>query len=127
MSNERLSRRSFLAATGVSATAAVAGCLSNDDNGEFTIAVGPDGNNIFDPDAPGVEPGTTVIFEWESDGHNIVLDSAPDGSEWDGVPEIQDEGYEHQHTFDVEGQYDFHCEPHRADGMVGVLVVGDIE
>ncbi|MFU8869066.1 DUF4397 domain-containing protein [Natronococcus sp.] len=87
------------------------------------IHVGPDGENVFDPDELEVEVGTTVEFRWESDGHNVVPTSIPDRSGWEGEPEVLDEGACHSHTFDCEGVYEYVCEPHEDQGMVGEIHV----
>ena len=91
---------------------------------EETVTVGPeDAPTSFDPEELTVEPGTTVVFEWETDNHNIVVDSQPDGAEWEGVEEIHNAGHTYEHTFEVEGTYEYHCEPHAPD-MSGTITVG---
>lgn len=125
MPTERVDRRRFLAAAGAGAAGAVAGCLGGGGDSAFEIEVGPGGNPTFDPEAPGVQPGTTVKFIWQSGGHNIVVTSQPEDADWGGVEEQQDEGFEHEHTFEVEGQYEFVSEPDRQQGMFGVLVVSE--
>jgi plastocyanin len=93
------------------------------------VRVGPDGENVFDPAELEVEAGTTVEFHWESDGHNVVPTSIPEASGWQGEPEIRDEGACHSHTFSCEGVYEYICEPHEDQGMVGEIhvVVSDDE
>lgn len=96
--------------------------------GQATVAVGPNGNFVFEPgtDEPlYVTPGTTVTFVWESNTHNIVVESQPQGADWQGVEEIHDAGYEHSHTFETAGQYHYYCRPHRDLGMVADLVVNE--
>lgn len=70
-----------------------------------------------------IEPGTTVRFVWMTDTHNIVILEQPDESDWEGVESIEDTGYEHEHTFEVEGTYEFVCTPHEALGMFGTIEV----
>lgn len=72
-----------------------------------------------------IPPGTTVQFVWETDTHNIVVDSQPEESEWEGHEPIEDTGFEHEHTFEVEGEYEFYCDPHIAVGMIGEIVVAE--
>lgn len=120
------SRRSFLAGAVVAMGVAVAGCLGGDgdDAGETeTVRVGPDGEFVFDPSELTIAEGTTVEFVWESDNHNIAVASQPDGAEWDGHETIENEGFETEHTFDVEGTYEYHCQPHLVAGMEGRIVV----
>lgn len=91
------------------------------------VAVGPDGENRFEPDITEIEPGTTVEFVWESDGHNIVPVFA-DPEEWldeFGVEEPQDEGFTYEFTFEEEGFVEFVSEEGEQDGMFGAVVVSE--
>ncbi|MCL9814917.1 plastocyanin/azurin family copper-binding protein [Natranaeroarchaeum aerophilus] len=99
------------------------GAAENGDEGGATetVIVGPDGNNVFEPDDLAIEPGTTVEFIWESDTHNIAVESGPE--EWEGHEPIEDTGFEHEHTFQEEGTYEYVCEPHVAAGMDATLTV----
>lgn len=93
-----------------------------------TVAVGPDDNPYsFDPDDFTIQAGDTVLWEWESSGHNIRPDSTPDGSEWSGTPgganTTYDEGYTYRYTFDVTGTYEYYCDPHRSLNMTASFSV----
>lgn len=88
-----------------------------------TVQVGPNTENVFEPDSLEIETGTEVTFVWESSGHSLVVDSQPDGADWGGVPDTQDQGYEHTHVFEVAGTYEYHCEPHQTFGMEGTITV----
>jgi halocyanin-like protein len=96
--------------------------------GEVTISVGAEGNGgafAFDPPAVRVDPGTTVLWEWTGEGgqHNVV---AEEGGEFES--ELTTEaGFTFEQTFDAEGVVKYYCTPHRALGMKGVVVVGDVE
>lgn len=93
-----------------------------------TVSVGVEGNGgpyAFDPPALRVDPGTTVVFEWASDTHNVLPESIPDGADWQGHEPLEDAGVTYEHTFEVEGIYTYYCDPHRPLGMKGALVVGD--
>lgn len=92
-----------------------------------TVVVAPGGEPVFEPQFLEVEPGTTVRFEWASGGHNIVITNQEGGGDWEGVSEVQDEGFIHEHTFEMEGAYEFVSEPAQEQGMVGVIVVGNPE
>ncbi|MFB6300782.1 MAG: halocyanin domain-containing protein [Halobacteriales archaeon] len=94
-----------------------------------TVEVGADGNGgpyAFTPTAVRVDPGTTVVFEWVSDTHNILVDSQPDDANWEGYEPIENTGFELEHTFKTEGVYKYFCQPHLTLGMKGAIVVGDI-
>ncbi|MFC6722164.1 plastocyanin/azurin family copper-binding protein [Halobacteriaceae archaeon SHR40] len=93
-----------------------------------TVEVAPGGENVFEPQVTEIEPGTTVRFEWKSGGHNLVpLRQQPEDHPWNGVEEVQDEGFVHEYTFEEESAHEFTSEPYQDEGMVGVIVVGDPE
>ena len=101
---------------------------NGDDEPEVeTVIVGPDGDHRFDPDTLEIDPGTPIEFVWEDSGHNIAVIEQPDAAEWEGVPDLEDEGHTHEHTFEVDGQYEYICEPHADGGMEGVVLVGDVD
>ena len=86
----------------------------------------------FSPRVLRVEPGTTVI--WESGGannHNVI---ASDGS-WQAISSdyfeygIITKGDQYEHTFNEPGVYEYYCPYHGTNnkGMVGTIVVGDVD
>jgi len=97
-----------------------------------TVTVGPGGEPVFEPQVLEVEPGTTVRFEWDSGGHNISVIGQPADADWEGVPGIQEDGFVHEHTFEVEGVYEYASEPSVDDienpspeeDMIGAIIVG---
>ena len=89
-----------------------------------TVIVGPGGDLVYDPDELVILPGTTVRFIWESDNHNLNVQSGPEGG-WDGYDDLEDTGFEYEHTFEVEGEYEYVCDPHIAAGMEAVIIVTD--
>lgn len=91
--------------------------------GSETVTVGPGSELVFDPDDLSIAPGTTVVWEWDSDTHNIVVDSTPDGADWQGHESIEDSGFTYEHTFDTNGDYAYFCQPHRSAGMEASLTV----
>ncbi|WP_207590554.1 plastocyanin/azurin family copper-binding protein [Halomontanus rarus] len=92
------------------------------------IAVGPDSKHVFAPDSVAIDPGTTVQFVWESEAdHNINPREQPDDAGWGGHVDLEGRGHEYEHTFDVDGVYEYQCDPHIAIGMVGTIVVGDVD
>jgi hypothetical protein len=74
-----------------------------------------------------VTPGTTVEWVWESDNHNIVVDSQPEGENWEGTEGgasvTYNTGHTYTHTFETLGTYEYACEPHRTAGMLGTVEV----
>jgi plastocyanin len=91
------------------------------------VIVGPGGSLVFEPAELTIAPGTTVNFVWESDNHNVVPESQPEGADWQGTEgapeETYDTGYEYSHTFEMEGEYEYFCQPHKTAGMVGTITV----
>lgn len=93
-----------------------------------TVSVGPPdvsgGPLVFGPAAIRVDPGTTVTWEWTGEGgnHNVV---ASDGT---FESELTDEaGFTFDYTFEDPGVYRYYCSPHKAVGMRGAVIVGDVE
>ena len=90
------------------------------------------GDNYFEPEDLTIEPGTTVVWEWVGQvEHNINPDDdQPEGADWEGHPELIVEG-EYEYTFEIEGTYDYVCDPHVGVGMVGSVEVtedaGEVE
>ncbi|WP_135820140.1 plastocyanin/azurin family copper-binding protein [Halostella litorea] len=89
--------------------------------GSETVAL--TGDNVYDPAELYIAPGTTVTFDWTSDGHNIIVDSKPEDSDWEGHEPIENEGFTHEHTFEVLGDYEYYCSPHQSLGMEAVIHV----
>ena len=91
------------------------------------VVVGPGGNLVFEPAEITIAPGTTVHWVWESDNHNVIPESQPDGANWEGTPggasKTYNTGYEYSHTFDTTGTYEYFCQPHKTAGMVGTITV----
>ena len=132
-----MNRRDFLRAASVPAAATTAAATTSglgvaqedSDGGEGgteTVTVGPGGSLVFSPgtDEPlRIAPGTTVEFVWESDNHNIVVESQPEDAGWEGHEPLEDTGFTYEHTFETLGTYEYYCEPHRSAGMVGTIEV----
>ncbi|WP_266076745.1 plastocyanin/azurin family copper-binding protein [Haladaptatus caseinilyticus] len=92
-----------------------------------TVKVGPGGELVFEPAELQISPGTTVKWVWESNTHNVVPESQPDGAGWKGSgseSETFDSGHTYEHTFDTEGSYEYFCAPHKSAGMTGSIQVG---
>ncbi|WP_246045748.1 plastocyanin/azurin family copper-binding protein [Halorussus ruber] len=133
--SESVTRRGFLrTATGAAATAGAAGTAAaksqeegGGGGGTKEVVVGPGGSLVFEPAELEIKPGTTVKFVWESDNHNVVPESQPDGAGWEGTKgapsKTYDTGHEYSYTFETEGTYEYFCQPHKTAGMVGTITV----
>ncbi|MFT4890458.1 MAG: plastocyanin [Halobacteriales archaeon] len=91
------------------------------------VLVGPGGEFVFEPEEIEITPGTTVRWVWESDNHNIVVGEQPEDASWEGTPgpasKTYNTGYTYTHTFETTGTYNYWCQPHKAAGMIGDVVV----
>lgn len=92
-----------------------------------TVSVGASGDLRFAPEEFVLQRGGTVTWEWESSGHNVVVESRPDGADWSGTPggksRTFDSGYTPEVTFETAGRYEYVCQPHRRFGMTGAFAV----
>ncbi|WP_128477854.1 plastocyanin/azurin family copper-binding protein [Halorussus pelagicus] len=132
---ESVTRRGFMrTATGAAAAAGAAGTAGAAESqeeggggGSQEVIVGPGGSLVYDPEELTIAPGTTVNFVWESDNHNIVVDSQPDGAEWEGTEggasKTYNSGHEYSHTFETTGTYEYFCQPHKTAGMAASITV----
>jgi plastocyanin len=130
--DDSVSRRGFLkTATGTAAAAGAAATASGTAAAQSSqeVAVGPDGQLVFEPAELFITPGTTVNFVWESDNHNIVVDSQPEGADWSGTEgdasALYNEDHEYSFTFETMGTYEYNCAPHATSGMVGSITVNE--
>lgn len=82
-------------------------------------------DNEFKPDSLTIEPGTTVEFAWQSTSadHNVHPTSQPDDANWEGHTDLESGDFSFESTFDVEGDYEYQCDPHAGIGMVGSITV----
>ncbi|WP_336034234.1 plastocyanin/azurin family copper-binding protein [Halobacterium yunchengense] len=91
-----------------------------------TVAVGPDGQNIFDPETVYIQRGATVEWVWESPGHNVHATNVPEDADWDVQTEITGPEFTYSYTFEGPlGEYEYVCDPHEGVGMVGTVVVNE--
>jgi len=133
-----VSRRGFVrTAGGLTAAAAVS---SGGASAQEQVTIDMTDGLVFDPDETTVAPGTTVVWETVgSIGHSVTAyeDGIPDDAEYfasggfdsedaarDAYPEGDvAEGETYEHTFEVEGTYEYFCIPHESAGMVAELTV----
>jgi halocyanin-like protein len=93
-----------------------------------TVTAGAEGNGghfSFAPLVTKVSEGTTVAWEWSGHGgaHNVAFDETGDAVDADPVEVQTDPGVHYEHTFADAGVYLYYCEPHRAIGGRGAIVV----
>jgi plastocyanin len=100
-----------------------------------TVAAGPNGRLVFDPEEVEISVGDTVEWKFKSAGHNVSgvpkdsdVVSIPDGAEpfssyEDERYAVVEEGKTYQHTFETPGAYTYVCIPHVRSGMIGTVTV----
>jgi halocyanin-like protein len=98
--------------------------LRGQDSVTVEVGAGSDGL-AYSPTNVWVDAGTTVVFEWVSNGHNVVPESVPEGAEWAGYESLEDDGFTYEHAFETGGMYPYFCSPHESLGMKGAIAVGD--
>lgn len=124
MTGDGTTRRNFLrGAAGAGALAATTGEAAAQEGGSQEIALVDFAYEPGTEEPARITPGTTVNFVWETPSHNINVDSQPEESDWEGHMPVEDTGFETSHTFEVEGTYEFHCDPHAGLGMEGTIIV----
>jgi plastocyanin len=139
-----LSRRAFVGTAAGGAATVAAGAVASGSataqEGE-THTVDMTDELIFDPDAITVAPGDTIVWEnVGAIGHTVTAydgeipadaeyfssggaDSEAAAREnYPGPADIPG-GERYEHTFEVEGTYEYFCIPHESTGMVGTVTV----
>ena len=92
---------------------------------EVTVEVGGGGGLAFAPTEVWIDSGTTVTFEWISDGHNVLFEEMPSDAGVSGHEPIEGEGFSFEVTFETGGIYGYYCDPHKSLGMLGGIAVGE--
>ncbi len=135
-------RRTFLARIGTASalTTSLAGCGRDGTRtetplGENSIGMHTSGGSwYFDPIGLHVDPGETVTWVNISGQHSATAYEEgtsiagttlipADAEGWDSGT-LTTSGATYDHTFTVDGTYDYFCTPHKSLGMVGRVVVG---
>ena len=76
---------------------------------------------VYSTEVAKVAVGDTVTWLPASKGHNVHFISAPDG-----IKLVKSKmNKEFSFTFEKEGIYLYQCTPHKAMGMIGLVVVGE--
>jgi halocyanin-like protein len=91
---------------------------------EVRVLVGSGGDLVFDAPAIHVDPGTTVIWEWDQGFHNVV---EKESGERYGSELTDTTGTTYSVTFESDGISTYVCEPHQTQGMKGAVAVGSGE
>jgi plastocyanin len=131
-----LTRRDFIAAGGL-AIAGFAGPRVSRAAGIIEIHMRNDASRVkswFDPVGVHIMPGQTVRWILDMDVHSSAAYHPKNAMHSLRIPEhatpwdsrlLITRGAHFDHTFTVEGVYDYFCLPHENDGMVGRIIVGE--
>jgi halocyanin-like protein len=103
------------------------GVVDERGSARVTVDVGAEGNGGgfgFGPPAIRIDPGTTVVWEWTGDGgsHDVVAEDGTYTSEMFATA-----GETFEFTFENSGVSTYACTPHKAMGMKGAVIIGDVE
>ena len=138
-----MDRRSYLATVGAVVAGGLAGCIgSGSSDGDYDVGMS---TRDYRPEVIEVPPGTTVTWKNTSGtGHTVTAyeNGIPDDAEYFATGEFATEeaavsawrnggggglyaGDSYEHTFEIEGEYNYYCVPHEMAGMKGVVVVSE--
>lgn len=90
----------------------------------LNVSTNGEERQVFEPAVIRIAPGDSVRFVAVDGGHNAASNPKmlPEGAdEWRG--RINEEI---EITLSAPGVYGYHCTPHLASGMVGLILVGDV-
>lgn len=88
------------------------------------ISKGDKGTYYFEPKDITVKSGDTITWvNIQDDMHNAVTSSVPKGAESFEGPMLLKKGQKWSYTLKKSGTYNYHCHPHAAFGMVGIITV----
>ncbi len=77
---------------------------------------------VYSEDIARIDVGDTITWVPTSKGHNVEFIKGPEG--WK-LPKKSKNNKEVSITFDVPGVYVYQCTPHKAMGMIGLVVVAE--
>lgn len=148
MTRPPVSRRRLLEAGAAGLGAGLAGCIGRElerglagDDGQSgeggdaldaeqtgslqaTVEVAPDGRAAFEPASVSIDNGDSVRWIWRDEGYALEPESVPPGATWEGVTEVQPEGFTYEHQFTVTGEYRYRGYALEDDAeMFGTVVV----
>lgn len=95
---------------------------------EVRITVGAEANSnlSYAPAAVHVDPGTTIIWEWTGRGGGHNVESEPDSPVSFNSDITQEEGFTFEKTMESSGIVPYFCNPHKGQGMIAAVAVGEV-
>ena len=124
----KLTRRTTMSLMGATAATAMLGGTARASGTVHEVKMlnkHPDSNDrmVFVPDIVEAQPGDTIRFVSADPAHNSVSydEMLPEGAEGWKTRMNKDA----EVVVEAEGAYGYYCQPHKALGMVGLILVGD--
>ena len=94
---------------------------------EYTVKMVTDaakGTYYFEPKQLTIKSGDTVTWvNAQDDTHEVMSESVPEGAQPFESPSLDKKDQKWSHTFTQSGTYEYHCHPHEALKMTGVIIV----
>jgi plastocyanin len=120
LSEGEMARKAVTVTSGATSDLSFALTANGGGTGGEVVEILLNQNLTFSPAQVTISPGTTVRWRNTTSMFHTVT---PDGhSEWSSVSFTQaDETFDH--TFQNPGTFPYYCEPHRAFGMTGTIIV----
>tara|TARA_Y100000591_G_scaffold207596_1_gene179785 strand:- start:347 stop:772 length:426 start_codon:yes stop_codon:yes gene_type:complete len=76
---------------------------------------------VYSEDISRINVGDTITWTPTTKGHNVEFLAGPEG--WE-IPKKSKMNKEYSYKFDLPGIYFYQCTPHKAMGMIALVVVG---
>ena len=76
---------------------------------------------VYSEDISNINVGDTINWIASAKGHNVHIVAGPAGVE---LPKKSKMNKDFSHTFDTPGIYYYVCTPHKAMGMIALVIVG---
>ena len=77
---------------------------------------------VYSQDIVKIDIGDTITWKPTSKGHNVQFIAGPEGFD---IPKKSKNNKEVKIKFEIPGVYYYLCTPHKAMGMIGLVVVGN--
>ena len=77
---------------------------------------------VYSVDVAKVDVGDTITWLPKDKGHNVEFKKGPDGVK---LPKKSKINQKYSYTFEKSGMYFYWCTPHKAMGMIGLVIVGN--
>lgn len=93
---------------------------------DYTVKMMSDGGKYrFEPKKLTIQSGDQVTWiNAQDEMHEVMTESVPENAQPFESPMLEKKDQKWSHVFTTAGTYRYHCHPHEALGMEGVILVG---